>query len=230
MNTSLQESRRAWDANAEFWDAQMGDESNEFHRTVVRPGVSRLLDVSAGDLILDIACGNGNYSAWMAERGARVVAFDYSEPMIQLARKRQARFSEQIEFFVADATSKDSLMALKRERPFTKAVSNMALMDITDLSALFSCVSELLADQGIFVFSTQHPCFVTLTEQYMTPHSYYGEAISGQPQKQCYYHRSMQDLFSLCFTNHFVIDGFSEACFRNKERPDIIIVRARKTN
>ena len=113
MNTSLQESRRAWDGNAEFWDAQMGDESNEFHRTVVRPGVSRLLDVSAGDLILDIACGNGNYSAWMAERGARVVAFDYSDPMIQLSRKRQARFSEQIEFFVEDDTSKDRLMALK---------------------------------------------------------------------------------------------------------------------
>lgn len=228
MNTSLQDSRRAWDANAEFWDAQMGDASNEFHRKVVRPGVGRLLDVSAGDFILDIACGNGNYSAWMAERGARVVAFDYSEPMIRLARKRQARFRGQIEFCVADATSRSSLLALKKECPFTKAVSNMALMDITDLSALFSCIGSLLTEHGVFVFATQHPCFVTLTRQYMTPHSYYGEAISGQPVKQCYYHRSLQDLFALCFTNGFVIDGFSEACFRDPEHPEIIIVRARR--
>ena len=71
---SVEESRNAWNANAEFWDEQMGDASNEFHRTVVRPGVSRLLNVQPGDFVLDVACGNGNYSAYMAERGARVVA------------------------------------------------------------------------------------------------------------------------------------------------------------
>lgn len=27
----------AWEANAEFWDDYMGDESNYFHRDLVRP-------------------------------------------------------------------------------------------------------------------------------------------------------------------------------------------------
>ena len=35
-----------------------------------------------------------------------------------------------------------------------------------------------------FVFATQHPCFVTLTDKYMTPHSYYDIAIEGQPKEQ----------------------------------------------
>ena len=43
------------------------------------------------------------------------------------------------------------------------------------------------------------PCFVTLTEKYMTPHSYYDIAIEGQPKEQIYYHRSIQDIFNLCF-------------------------------
>ena len=55
----------------------------------------------------------------------------------------------------------------------------MAIMDITDIEPLLMAVYELLQESGIFVFATQHPCFVTLTEKYMTPHSYYDIAIEG---------------------------------------------------
>ena len=84
MDFSVEDSLKAWEFNAEFWDNYMGDLSNDFHRNVVRPKVSELLDIKAGDFILDIACGNGNYSAYMAERGADVLAFDYSPKMIEL--------------------------------------------------------------------------------------------------------------------------------------------------
>lgn len=225
---SVEESRNAWNANAEFWDEQMGDASNEFHRTVVRPGVSRLLNVQPGDFVLDVACGNGNYSAYMAERGARVVAFDYSEKMIALARKRQKKYAGNIEFCVADATNERDLMDLKRGKPYGKAVSNMAVMDIADVTKLFFWVNKLLAADGIFVFATQHPCFVTLTDRYLTPHAYFGEAILGQPQQQCYYHRSLQEILGLCFSGGFAVDGFLEERCGEKETPDVIIVRARK--
>ena len=82
----------------------------------------------------------------------------------------------------------------------------MAIMDITDIEPLLMAVYELLQESGIFVFATQHPCFVTLTEKYMTPHSYYDIAIEGQPKEQIYYHRSIQDIFNLCFRAGFVID------------------------
>lgn len=230
MNYSLEDSLEAWEANAEFWDGYMGDNSNEFHRLTVRPKVSELLDIQPGDYVLDIACGNGNYSAYMAERGADIVAFDFSPKMIELARKRQSRFADRIKFCVADATKRESLLGLKHAKPFTKAVSNMAVMDMTEIGELFRCVNQMLAESGIFVFATQHPCFVTLTDKYMTPHGYYGEAVEGQPEKQCYYHRSLQDIFNTCFQNGFVVDGFYEECFgNNREFPAVIIVRARKT-
>ncbi len=170
----------------------MGDESNEFHREVVRPKVTELLSPNPADYILDIACGNGNYSSYLAQRGASVVAFDYSKKMIELAKRRQSQYAKQIEFCVADATNRKSILELKRNRAFTKAVSNMAIMDITDIEPLLMAVYELLQESGIFVFATQHPCFVTLTEKYMTPHSYYDIAIEGQPN---------------CFRAGFVIDG-----------------------
>ena len=93
----------------------------------------------------------------------------------------------------------------------------------------YMTVYELLEESGIFVFATQHPCFITLTEKYMTPHSYYGIAIEGQPEEQIYYHRSIQDIFNLCFRAGFVIDGFYEECFKNnKEIPMVMIVRLKK--
>lgn len=224
-----EESKKIWNQNAEFWDNAMGNDSNDFHREVVRPKVTELLTPNHTDYILDIACGNGNYSAYLAKKGISVVAFDYSEKMIELAKKRQKQYANQIEFCVADATDRESILALKRTRTFTKAVSNMGIMDITDIEPLFVAVHELLADNGVFVFATQHPCFVTLTEKYMTEHSYYGIAIKGQPKEQHYYHRSLQDIFNICFRAGFVVDGFYEECYKsNKEIPMVMLVRAKK--
>ena len=229
VDCSHKNSLKAWEENAVFWDSFMGAHSNAFHRLTVRPKVTELLNVQPDDFILDIACGNGNYSAYLAERGVSVVAFDYSPKMIELAKNRQSHLIDRIEFVVADATDHKSLLSLRRQKPFTKAVSNMAVMDISEIATLFRCVNQMLATNGVFVFATQHPCFVTLTEKYMTPHSYYGEAIKGQPQKQCYYHRSLQDIFHVCFQSGFVIDGFYEECFGDhKEIPAVMIVRARK--
>ena len=230
-NMGTEESKKIWEENAQFWDNAMGDESNEFHREVVRPKVTELLSPNPADYILDIACGNGNYSSYLAQRGASVVAFDYSKKMIELAKRRQSQYAKQIEFCVADATDRKSILELKRNRAFTKAVSNMAIMDITDIEPLLMAVYELLQESGIFVFATQHPCFVTLTEKYMTPHSYYDIAIEGQPKEQIYYHRSIQDIFNLCFRAGFVIDGFYEECFKtNKEIPMVMIVRLNLVN
>ena len=54
-------------------------------------------------------------------------------------------------------------------------------------------------------------------------------AIEGQPKEQIYYHRSIQDIFNLCFRAGFVIDGFYEECFKtNKEIPMVMIVRLKK--
>ena len=58
-NMGTEESKKIWEENAQFWDNAMGDESNEFHREVVRPKVTELLSPNPADYILDIACGNG---------------------------------------------------------------------------------------------------------------------------------------------------------------------------
>ena len=44
-----------------------------------------------------------------------------------------------------------SILELKRNRAFTKAVSNMAIMDITDIEPLLMAVYELLQETAEFL-------------------------------------------------------------------------------
>jgi 2-polyprenyl-3-methyl-5-hydroxy-6-metoxy-1,4-benzoquinol methylase len=225
---TTEESKRRWEMNAGFWDAKMGDAANFFHRNIVRPHTEQLLDVRAGDLVLDIACGNGNFSQRLAENGASVVAFDYSENMIGHAKRRCSAYPNRIAFHVCDATDSAQLRSLEPGRPFDKAVANMAVMDIADIEPLFRALHEMLKPGGIFVFSTHHPCFVKPQDAYLTPCVYEGEAIRNQPVLQYYYHRSLQDIFQPALDAGFVIDGFFEEPDDDTEFPVIVIVRLKK--
>ncbi len=218
----------AWETNAEFWDQQMGDKSNFFHRDIVRPNVEKLLLINDKDVVLDIACGNGNFSETMALLGASVVAFDYSEKMIELAKKRRHNVSDSVCFYVCDATNYDELLKLKQKTPFTKAVANMAIMDISDIKPLFKAVHEMLETNGIFVFATHHPCFTFENGDYFTACCNKGVAIEGQPMLQNYYHRSISDILYTAFEQGFCLDGFFETPFENETVPIIMTLRLRK--
>lgn len=142
-----------WEANANFWDNKMGDGSNYFHLNLVRPNTEKLLDVREGDHVLDIACGNGNFSQRLAELGAKVTAFDFSPKLIEHAKRRRTNVLDKVTFLICDATDHEKLDKLKKYGPYDKAVSNMAVMDISDIKPLFAALKDLLVDGGVFVFS-----------------------------------------------------------------------------
>lgn len=228
MKDTNLDSLKAWETNAEFWDQKMGNESNSFHRDIVRPRTEELLGINSDDLVLDIACGNGNFSKRMAEQGAQVVGFDYSPKMIEFAKIRRADVLDKVIFNVCDATNYEQLLNLQQERPFTKAVANMAIMDISHIEPLFKAVFDMLDENGIFVFATHHPCFTYPNKDYFTACVHKGIAIEGQPVLQNYYHRSIQDILNLAFKSGFIIDRFYEVPFCGEATPIIMIVRLKK--
>ena len=217
-----------WETNAKFWDEQMGNESNFFHCDLVRPYTEKLLELKEDDLVLDIACGNGNFSAYMANKNINVVAFDYSSTMIDLAIKRRTDVLDKVSFNVCDATNYEQLMTLKQNRPFNKAVANMAIMDISDIKPLFKAVYDMLEVGGSFVFATHHPCFTYPNDDYLKNCLHEGIAIKGQPVLQNYYHRSIEQILNIAFAARFVLDGFYEQPFENEKTPIIMIIRLYK--
>jgi 2-polyprenyl-3-methyl-5-hydroxy-6-metoxy-1,4-benzoquinol methylase len=236
------EGQAIWNQNAPFWDEYMG-EGNNFQRILIGPATERLLRLEEDELVLDVACGNGNFSRRMAELGAQVVAFDFSPAFIERARlrTRDTRFSGRIEYQVIDATSREQLLELGRER-FDAAVCTMALMDMAAIEPLLNSLHELLKPGGRFVFSVMHPCFnssgahkvveeedregkiiyhpAIKIESYATPYATRGLAVSGQPVPQYYFHRPLSMLFTHCFNAGFVLDGIEEPAFHNEVAPN----------
>src|SRR5215467_12695023 len=52
------ENLEIWNANAVWWDDRIGD-GNDFQTHLIEPATERLLAISPGDHVLDIACGAG---------------------------------------------------------------------------------------------------------------------------------------------------------------------------
>ena len=97
----VDENRRIWNANARWWDDRIGD-GNDFQTLLIEPPTERLLNVTAGDTILDVACGAGRFARRMASLGATVVGIDTSSEFIARARERTPADAS-IEHRVVDA-------------------------------------------------------------------------------------------------------------------------------
>jgi 2-polyprenyl-3-methyl-5-hydroxy-6-metoxy-1,4-benzoquinol methylase len=233
-----EENRRIWDANARWWDDRIGD-GNDFQALLIEPATERLVNVVAGDTVLDVACGAGRFARRMAELGARVVAFDYSAEFIARARERTSRDAA-VEYHLVDAGMVDALLSLGSNR-FTKAVCTMALMDMPEIGPLFAALSRMLVPAGTFVFSVTHPCFHSAAIQrfaeiyeeqgrhvirsgvkvssYLSPSARKTEGIIGQPEPQWFFHRPISTLFRFGFEAGFIVDGLEEPGFAEADKP-----------
>jgi SAM-dependent methyltransferase len=209
-------------------------EGNAFHKTLIEPTQERLLNVRAGQRILDIACGNGQFARRLAQLGVCVLAVDISERMIEHARARTAEATERIEFRVIDCTRADALLSLG-EKQFDAAVCTMALMDMSAIEPLFGALAKLLKAGGCLVFSVCHPCFnsgrvmqgreredvegrmvdryFVRVSRYIHPLTHKGLAMIGQPDAQHYFHRPLSLLLKPAFAAGFVLDGIEEPVF-----------------
>jgi ubiquinone/menaquinone biosynthesis C-methylase UbiE len=101
--------------------------------------------------VLDLGCGTGRHTVWLAAAGAKVTAVDFSEGMLAKARAKQG--SETVRFVVHD---------LHAPLPFPRAsfdlvVSGLVLEHLRELSGVFGEAHRLLRPNGRAVMSTVHP-------------------------------------------------------------------------
>jgi 2-polyprenyl-3-methyl-5-hydroxy-6-metoxy-1,4-benzoquinol methylase len=245
---SGEEVKNIWNENAFFWDEKMGERGNEFHRFLIEPSQERLLSLKEGEYILDIACGNGQFTRKMAETGVRVFAFDTAENFILRAKERSKDYKDKIEYRVIDASDGETLERLG-ENIFDGAVCTMAIMDMSSLEPLVISLKKILKKNGRFVFSIMHPCFnsgrirriieeedkdgeVVITcsvsnSHYIKPFSLKGIGMIGQPQVQYYFHRPLSELFNIFFKYGFFLNGLEEpVCPENKGKSNFWQIHA----
>ncbi len=113
---------------------------------VEKEPVYTYLEPRAGERILDIGCGTGNFSIELARLGARVTGIDISESMLAKARRKAEAAGLAIEFIHADA------MKLPfADNTFARIVSVTALEFAPDLKAVLAEAYRVLDLNGRMV-------------------------------------------------------------------------------
>jgi 2-polyprenyl-3-methyl-5-hydroxy-6-metoxy-1,4-benzoquinol methylase len=241
--------RETWDTLAGFWDSKM-EAGETWQRTLIAPSVENLLKITPGERVLELACGNGEFARRLTELGATVVATDFSESMLAIARGHRGG----IDYRHVDAANAHELSALEADGPFDAAVVNMAIMDMITIEPMAAALPSLVRPGGRLVISTLHPSFnsgelTRVTEQtedatgvvrtysikrsgYITPTTSKGVAVEGQPLTQWYFHRPLKLILEPFFTNGWVLDGLDEPVLDPPatlfdELPGVLVMRFR---
>jgi SAM-dependent methyltransferase len=213
-----------------------------------KPAMKLILPNIVGKNILDLGCGYGESCKFFIENGAnRVVGVDISERMLDVARTDND--SKEIEYIRLDMKE----IATISER-FDLIYSSMAFHYIDDFDELLKSINHLLLDDGILLFSQEHPLstsnkgddYWTMEgEQYKHYNlSYYMD--SGKRQNAWLvdnvmkYHRTFSELLNSLIGSGFLIEKVDEPKATDEHiilvpkmqkdihKPNFLIIRAKK--
>ncbi len=142
-------SAHQYDAMASAYAAE--NEDGAFNAHYERPATISLLGPVAGRRILEIGCGAGPLTQWLADHGADVTAVDVSSEMLYLARQR---VGDRAAFVLADASEP---LAFASDVAFDLVVASLVLHYVEEWRPMLREFRRVLRPNGAVVFSTHHP-------------------------------------------------------------------------
>ena len=103
------------------------------------------------DSILEIGCGTGKNTVFLAQIGSVVNAVDFSQGMIEKAKEKVQ--ADNVHFSLLDITQRWEF----EDQFFDLVVCNLVLEHIEDLSFVFTEVARVLSPNGYFFINELHP-------------------------------------------------------------------------
>jgi SAM-dependent methyltransferase len=153
---------RYWNSNAEAWTRLSRAGYDTYRDHLNTPAFFRMLPPVDGLSGLDVGCGEGYNTRFLAQRGARVTAVDISERFVRHAKQLEAPECPGIRYRVASAVELPFADAA-----FDFATSFMSLMDIFETERVIGEVHRVIRSGGFLQFSITHPCFDTPHRRYL---------------------------------------------------------------
>ena len=101
--------------------------------------------------VLDLGCGTGRHTSWLAAAGARVTAVDFSHEMLERAKRKVA--DTEVQIIIHDLHEPLPL----EDTSFDAVVSGLVLEHIRDPRAFFMEAHRVLRPAGRAVVSAMHP-------------------------------------------------------------------------
>lgn len=139
-----------WGGVAGWYDRMLA-EDDSYQRKVILPNLLRLMRPAPGQTVLDLACGQGFFSAAFRKEGAAVVGADVSEELVALAR-----------FHAPDATFHVALadkLRMISDASVDQAAIVLAVQNIENPRAAFAECARVLKAGGRLHLVINHPSF-----------------------------------------------------------------------
>lgn len=118
------------------------------------PHVRELLGDVRGLTVLDLGCGTGRHTLWLAAHGADVTAVDFSDGMLAEARRKPG--ADAVRFVVHDLHEPLPFA----DAAFDRVVSGLVLEHLHDLNGFFREAYRVLRPGGVAVVSGMHPAMM----------------------------------------------------------------------
>jgi len=144
-----------YDVIAEWYDQLV--RTDPLYRELVLPSLLGLIDDPQGQMICDLACGQGFVARELARQGASVIGVDVSVSLLALARRYEHIEPLGIQYREDNA----HVLATIADSSVDGVTCSMALMNIPDLVACARSVRRILKPDGWAVVAMTHPCFQT---------------------------------------------------------------------
>ncbi len=192
-----------WNNVASWYDEYLQGEDT-YQAKVIAPNLMRLLDPKKGMTFIDVACGQGYFSKFVAQSGARVIGIDQAKELLEVA---YATALANEGYMYGDAQQLEKLNLEKGDVVY----SVLALENIQDIKAMMTGIGSLLKPDGRVVLVLLHPAFRIPKHsdwgyssekkmQYRTVHKYLSELsipielrpFKGSKESTVTFHRSLQ--------------------------------------
>jgi ubiquinone/menaquinone biosynthesis C-methylase UbiE len=135
------------------------------------PVLIELLEDIHGQLVLSLACGQGQDARLLANLGAKVTGIDVSTEMLRYASEHETASPRGITYVQGNAQELSEF----DDASFDGVLCHMALMDIPELAPTIQSVARVARAGGWFVFSIVHPAYhphVQILSDYLLDHRY----------------------------------------------------------
>ncbi|HRY62368.1 MAG TPA: class I SAM-dependent methyltransferase [Candidatus Paceibacterota bacterium] len=142
----------SWGEVASWYNDVVTGEGS-YQRDLILPNLLRLMDIHKGDVVLDLACGQGFFSGEFAKAGASVIASDISPELVEIAKNNPN--NKDVDFHVSPAENIDFL----KDGSADKISVVLAIQNIEKVQNVFKEVSRVLRTGGKMFLILNHPAF-----------------------------------------------------------------------
>ena len=153
--------------------------------------------------VLEIGCGTGKNTIWLAEKAKSMIAVDFSPDMLKIAKSKISK--ENVDFIEADITKYWSFVNHKIDL----ITINLVLEHIENLQFVFKNASAKLKTGGFLFVSELHPF-----KQFTGSQAKFGNELVTS------YTHQISEYFKLATVNNFtcmeLLESFDESLKKNE--------------